>query len=296
MKKGLLFQPIAWVIFFIGNFILAILGEYLNKAAFGLGYIVICGLVIFAGLTWHLKYDDDKLLRTVLFFFAWCAECVACLFISDYFCDLIYFSDLHILWIDFDTLTFDFLLVLEALFALGLGIIYLTTRIVSKIFANVYCNKIIEFFVWCVTIIGTIAGNIIIFSAADYGTFGTLSNHFEIFVEYNIIFQMICIVFSIAATFLSKLFQKRYIAYIVWVMLIVCTMIGNNHFMNSHRTYYKYNDRKIVGKTLEQVQSIYGEFDEMGKNRVSYYIYYANYYDIYYENGIVTRVEHREIP
>ena len=78
-------------------------------------------------------------------------------------------------------------------------------------------------------------------------------------------------------------------------------------FALSHPTYYKYNDWKIIGSHISEVQKRYGDFD-VGNVRtgqqgeVGYYIYtddspimpdhLSHYYYIHYdENGIVDGVK-----
>lgn len=59
----------------------------------------------------------------------------------------------------------------------------------------------------------------------------------------------------------------------------------------SHPTYYKYNDRWIIGNSITEIEKRYGKFDLHHNNEVAYYISYDNYYYIEYdENGIAVNV------
>lgn len=77
-------------------------------------------------------------------------------------------------------------------------------------------------------------------------------------------------------------------------------------FIDAHSTCIRYNDRWIVGRTVSEVESFYGEFDtgsfKPGQSgRVGYYIYTDNgpvmpdhldhyYYIEYDRNGVVHNV------
>ena len=77
-------------------------------------------------------------------------------------------------------------------------------------------------------------------------------------------------------------------------------------FMHSHSTYYLFNDSRILGSHIQEVQKQYGEPDlgaytNGASGRFGYYIYTDNgpvmpdhldhyYYIEYDESGVVTRV------
>lgn len=87
------------------------------------------------------------------------------------------------------------------------------------------------------------------------------------------------------------------------IVLATCAIL----FISSHPTYYKFNDRDIIGSDIGAISEKYGAFDigsaEDGRaGRVAYYIYTDNgpimpdhmehYYWIYFdENGTIYRVE-----
>ena len=81
------------------------------------------------------------------------------------------------------------------------------------------------------------------------------------------------------------------------VFILACAVL----YMFSHGTYYKYNDWAIVGKHINNVCKLYGEFDINEPRYAAYYIYtdksdfHSGHIDHYYymeidEYGIVTRV------
>lgn len=43
-------------------------------------------------------------------------------------------------------------------------------------------------------------------------------------------------------------------------------------YVSSHSTYYKYNDWWIIGKTADEIEARYGEFDEVHGEQASYLI------------------------
>ena len=105
----------------------------------------------------------------------------------------------------------------------------------------------------------------------------------------------------------SKKKHKPIKALSVLLSLDVILFAASLVFTLSHPTYYKYNDWKIIGSNISDVQNRYGNFD-VGNVRtghpgeVGYYIYtddgpimpdhLPHYYYIHYdENGIVDGVK-----
>lgn len=90
--------------------------------------------------------------------------------------------------------------------------------------------------------------------------------------------------------------KKKAICIVLALLLVSCVM-----FFLSHKTYYKYNDWWIIGRSYDEVVKRYGEFDcEYGLEK-GYYIgkdnsiVMSSHQDYYYwmsfnENGIITEV------
>lgn len=82
-------------------------------------------------------------------------------------------------------------------------------------------------------------------------------------------------------------------------VVIICIAI--TFILASHSTYYKYNDWWIIGKTYDQVEERYGEFEITFGTCRGYYIgdddgsIMPTYQPLYYwmeidENGIIIKV------
>ena len=88
----------------------------------------------------------------------------------------------------------------------------------------------------------------------------------------------------------KKLFIGACVAVFLEAMLIL--------FWASHKTYYKYNEWWIVGKSEEEIVERYGEFDKKWGKSKAYYIHLDNAWDLppylYYiefdSAGIATKV------
>ena len=102
--------------------------------------------------------------------------------------------------------------------------------------------------------------------------------------------------------------KKIWIASICF-MIILALSIGV--FWYYHPTYYKYNDRFIIGNTAEEIIEAYGAFSVVRRNEAGemycgvYKVQdntpelimgYDNslWYEIYFENGIAVRVRLQE--
>ncbi len=81
-------------------------------------------------------------------------------------------------------------------------------------------------------------------------------------------------------------------------------MVAIGSFWYCHPTHYRYNDRFIIGSTIEQIEEKYGAFDVADyteKDELYYGAYlvketdeYGNppvYYGITFENGVAVSVE-----
>ncbi|MDE7425820.1 MAG: hypothetical protein K2N51_19340 [Lachnospiraceae bacterium] len=104
-------------------------------------------------------------------------------------------------------------------------------------------------------------------------------------------------------TYLKKKSKKRLSIFLIISIASLSSMIV---FLCSHATYYKYNDWWIIGRSISEIESKYGEFDfgEYKANtsgKVGYYIYtddgpimpdhLKHYYYIEYDNeGIANKV------
>jgi len=84
---------------------------------------------------------------------------------------------------------------------------------------------------------------------------------------------------------------------------IICFALILGWFFSTHSTYYKYNDKWIIGLHIEEVEKRYGKFDDKdeGLRMVGYYIYTDDglimpshlkmyYWMEYDEKGIVIKV------
>ena len=91
----------------------------------------------------------------------------------------------------------------------------------------------------------------------------------------------------------KKLFIGACVAVFLEAMLIL--------FWASHKTYYKYNEWWIVGKSEEEIVERYGEFDKSWGKSKAYFTYVDNgwimpdyqehYYHIEFDStGIATKV------
>lgn len=87
------------------------------------------------------------------------------------------------------------------------------------------------------------------------------------------------------------------------IICVVCVLliIGGTLFALSHKTYYKYNDWWIIGRSYREVKERYGKFDVEYEYRKAYYIGHDNsiimpsHLPMYYwmdidESGNITRV------
>lgn len=91
--------------------------------------------------------------------------------------------------------------------------------------------------------------------------------------------------------------KKKAICIVLSLLLLSSCIV----FFLSHKTYYKYNDWWIIGRSYDEVVKRYGEFDcEYGSEK-GYYIKKDNsiimpshqdyyYWMIFDENGIITEV------
>lgn len=94
---------------------------------------------------------------------------------------------------------------------------------------------------------------------------------------------------------------------IISICAIITLSLAIGIFWYYHPTYYKYNDRFIIGNTAEQIIEEYGEFFVVRRNKagkMSCGVYkirdntpqlimsYDNslWYEIYFENGIAVSV------
>lgn len=97
-------------------------------------------------------------------------------------------------------------------------------------------------------------------------------------------------------------YKKIIISIIIFLFLLVLAFL----FFQSHPTYYKYNDKWVIGNKITDVENRYGEFDlgeyiEGKSGKVGYYIYkddalflpdyLQHYYIEYDEYGNVYSVE-----
>ena len=98
-------------------------------------------------------------------------------------------------------------------------------------------------------------------------------------------------------TKLRELWREILIITIIIVIIITSVCL----FISSRSTYYKYNDWWIIGRSVEEVETRYGEFDIIFGNRVGYYLYTHNgpimadylpryYYMKFDENNIIYEV------
>lgn len=98
---------------------------------------------------------------------------------------------------------------------------------------------------------------------------------------------------------------------IISICAIITLALAIGIFWYYHPTYYKYNDRFIIGNTAEQIIEEYGDFsvvrrNEVGKmfcgvykirdNTPELIMSYDNslWYEIYFENGIAVSVRLQE--
>ncbi|MBD5087301.1 MAG: hypothetical protein HDT30_00595 [Clostridiales bacterium] len=103
-------------------------------------------------------------------------------------------------------------------------------------------------------------------------------------------------------TYLQKKSKKRISIFLIIGIALLSSVIV---FLSSHATYYKYNDWWIIGRSISEIESKYGEFDfgEFKANtsgKVGYYIYMDNglimpdylkhYYYIENNEGIANKV------
>lgn len=126
----------------------------------------------------------------------------------------------------------------------------------------------------------------------------------ELIITMLLIFSII-ILMVITVRAVRK--HRKIYAYILGLCLSITALAGMTWFALSHGTYYKYNDREILGSHITEVQEKYGAFDwntvQTGRaGTVGYYIYtddgpvmpdhQPHYYFIHYdENGIVDEVK-----
>lgn len=93
------------------------------------------------------------------------------------------------------------------------------------------------------------------------------------------------------------------VLFIVAVLFIIGFGIAlgmYKNFRKTHSTHYKYNDSWIIGKTLEEIQERYGEFDLKLDTKKAYYVgaedygidpsYIDFYYYITFKDDIATDV------
>jgi hypothetical protein len=84
------------------------------------------------------------------------------------------------------------------------------------------------------------------------------------------------------------------------VIAVFIVVVGS--FWYCHPTHYRYNDRFIIGSTIEQIEEKYGEMyrwynpDEELEPIGLYHVKKVNYdlhrfYEIFFENGIAVKVE-----
>ena len=103
--------------------------------------------------------------------------------------------------------------------------------------------------------------------------------------------------------------QKKLLIAVIGISVILFSSIGV--FVYYHPTYYKFNDRFIIGSTVEEITAKYGNFTSIGRNpdgeiyRGAYkvrdntpewFLSYDNslWYEIYFENGIAVSVRLQE--
>ena len=88
----------------------------------------------------------------------------------------------------------------------------------------------------------------------------------------------------------------------VLIAVQIAIAVPMSLYIASHTAHYKYNDWWIVGRSIEEVETHYGEFDIRVGNRVGYYLYTGNrmpimsdsapryYYMEFDENNIIREV------
>ena len=96
--------------------------------------------------------------------------------------------------------------------------------------------------------------------------------------------------------------RRKKVIIISIVGLIIIAGLSLWWFFNTHATYYKYNDKWIIGRNINEVEEKYGKFDEDHKsfNVKGYYAYKSSfimpskaptyYWMEYDKNGIVVKV------
>lgn len=294
MKKKISVQVIIWALLLLSNTIYAIVWGIFDMFGFQYEswYFLVYGIIAFVTLTWRLRKVSDSLINALTILLKWFVECVVGGFLLGAECSIVRVAfgeiDGSFVWI---------FLCAGTVYLMTIGIICLVSVIISKIFYSMNNSKYIMLFVWTITFSGTVIGFFIIERIKNDFTFGPLGKEIQALAIFFIAFQIIFMISAGVAFLTFRFFQKNYIAYIVWFLLIACTFSGTAHFMITHQTYYKYNDCKIVGKTVDQVQVKYGPFDSIAEGQAEYYLFYGegleHYYVMYIENGIVTKVEIR---
>ncbi len=91
---------------------------------------------------------------------------------------------------------------------------------------------------------------------------------------------------------INSMVKKKKIIIILSIVFI--TIMCGIVYLLLHPTHYKYCDMWIIGKTLEQVEGVYGEFDYIEKTRAGYFTHMEGgtrcYYWMNYENGVIYKV------
>ena len=77
--------------------------------------------------------------------------------------------------------------------------------------------------------------------------------------------------------------MRKIISWIAGAMALSVVTAGAL-FIMSHRTCFAYNDWMVVGKTVDQVEERYGDFDREYGHKKAYYIGYDQ--SIFLSNGL----------
>ena len=103
--------------------------------------------------------------------------------------------------------------------------------------------------------------------------------------------------------------KKNILLSVLGTMILLVLSIGIFHYY--HPTHYAYNDRFVIGNTREKIVERYGKFDHIRANQegeitCGTYMIHDNtpelfmgyddslWYEIYFEDGVATKVKLRE--
>lgn len=201
----------------------------------------------------------------------------------------------------------------KAYFAIG-GIICIAALIGTLIFLQeeivaksakakiMYITKIFGIWVTECLVIGlTLAWLFVRFSNVDSLNPVTCYFFVSLFMVYLMflgIMVFLAVFFGVLVT-RNKPRKRTYLK--TWIVILVALFLCVGIFMYYHPTYYKYNDRKIIGQEPDKVQEMYGRFDRVEFDRAGYeidnvylqFLFYGDncYYWIYFQDEIATKVE-----